>query len=214
MNTFITQVEEETGIRPSQYTIEVVPNIIGTINYDGQEKNIVVEDKLTFQYLYEEITLSSEKTFTSTTSFTSVETITNSFLGLPIGPVRTASASLSFLLLVLIIYAYKDFATNRTRSIKSQVDKINKKYGSRIILVSQKVKNAQNSIISLHSFSSIIKIADEKELPIFCHRTHEDGSAVYFIVDGDYIYDYETIKTALVRSTEKGEGSEITYANS
>ena len=27
VNTFITQVEEETGIRPSQYTIEVVPNI-------------------------------------------------------------------------------------------------------------------------------------------------------------------------------------------
>ena len=69
----------------------------------GQEKDIQVQDKLIFQYSYDEIILSSEKTFTSTTPFTSTEVITNTFklvgLALPLAPVRTAYTSLSFLLL-------------------------------------------------------------------------------------------------------------------
>ena len=37
INSFITQVEDETSIRSDQYLFEVVPNITGTIAYDGKE---------------------------------------------------------------------------------------------------------------------------------------------------------------------------------
>ena len=70
----------------------------------------------------------------------------------------------------------------------------------------------EKSIISLTSFKSILKIADEKELPIFFHKIHHDGRAVYFIVDGDYLYNYETLKIDLIRSTKKEVGSIEVYA--
>lgn len=41
----------------------------------------------------------------------------------------------------------------------------------------------------------------------------KDGSAIYFIFDGDNVYNYETIKTALIHITEKGIISEKAYAN-
>ena len=36
INSFITKVEDETGIRSDQYTFEVAPNIEGTVSYDGK----------------------------------------------------------------------------------------------------------------------------------------------------------------------------------
>ena len=216
INAFIMQVEEETGIRPSQYTIEVVPTIIGTINYAGKERDIQVEDKLIFQYSYDDIVLSSEKTFASTTPFSTTEVITNTFklvgVALPLTPVRTVSTVVSLLLLLTILYMNKDFFTKRSTQNPSQIDRINKKYGNRIIQVSEKENIAQKSIITLTSFKSILKIADEKELPIFYHNVHQDGRTAYFIIDGDYFYNYETPKTELVRSTKKGVGSDEVYA--
>ena len=58
------------------------------------EKKVPIpeQDKLIFQSSYDEITLTSEKAFTSTIPFTSTEIITNTFklfgLALPLGPVR------------------------------------------------------------------------------------------------------------------------------
>jgi hypothetical protein len=217
VKTFIEQVEEETGISPEQYSIEIVPNILGTINYEGKERDFRLEDRLAFQYTYNEITLASEKTFSSETPFISSEVITNSFtvfgVSMPLILVRTISTLIACILLIVLIYTNKNLLLNRNKPIRSQVDKINKKYGNRIITVSQKLNIDQKSIITLSSFTSILKVADEKELPIFCHKIHEDGSAVYFIVDGDYVYNYETIKSTLIHGTEKGIISDNAYAN-
>jgi len=217
VKTFIEQVEEETGISPEQYSIEIVPNILGTINYAGKEREFNSEQKLVFQYSYDEITLASEKTFSSVTPFKSTEVITNSLtilgITLPLIPVRIVSTIFSSLLLIAFIYVYTNLLSNRVKPMRSQVDKINKKYGNRIITVSQKLNIDLKSIITLSSFTSILKVADEKELPIFCHKIHEDGTALYFIVDGEYVYNYETIKSTLIHSTEKGIISDNAYAN-
>lgn len=215
IGAFILQVEDETGISLPQYTIEVVPNIVGTIKYDGEEKTIQIEDKLTFQYSYDNIVLSSEKKFVSTTSFTTTEVITNTFklmgISLPLTPVRIVSTVLSLLLLLTLLYTNKDFFSKRNTQSTSQIDKIHKKYGNRIIPVSKKENIAHKSIITLTSFKSVLKIADEKELPIFYHKIHQDGRAAFFIIDGDYFYTYETLKTELVRSSKKGVESDEIY---
>ncbi|QBP41864.1 DUF5305 family protein [Paenisporosarcina antarctica] len=78
----------------------------------------------------------------------------------------------------------------------------NKKYGSRIIPVSQKINSAQKSMITLFSIESAIKIADEKELPVFFSRVQQDEKALYFIIDGDYLYQ------------KIGAGKDQAYANS
>ncbi|QUW23535.1 hypothetical protein JSQ81_08555 [Sporosarcina sp. Marseille-Q4063] len=216
INSFITQVEEETGIRSDQYLLEVVPTINGTITYDGKEMPIPEQENLVFQSSYEEIVLISDKSFTSAIPFTSSEIITNTFnffgTALPLVPVRIISMILSILLLLPIIYLNASLVATRKKTSTTQVDKINKKYGSRLIPVSQKINSDDKTMITLQSFKSIIKIADEKELPIFYYRTHQDGSAVYFIADGDYLYRYETVKLTIARSTEEILDGDEAYA--
>jgi hypothetical protein len=216
IQSFITQVEVETEIRSDLYTLEVIPNIQGKILFDGKEKTFQVQDKLTFQYSYGEIKRASEKSFTFSIPFTTSQTITNTFhlfgRKLPLSPVRTVSTLLSIFLLATIIYAYKKLVIHRDRPVTSQVERIHKKYRNRIISVSQKLNITQKSIFTLDSFQSIIKIADEKELPIFFYKDHQTNSGNYFLVDSDYLYNYETIKTDVVPATKKGAGSDNSYA--
>lgn len=216
LNAFIAQVEEETGVRPSQYEIEVVPNIIGTMLNAGKEMDIQIQDKLIFQYLTEEIKLASDKTFTSTSPLTTNQVITNTLtlfgIPLPLNLIRIISSLVSILVLLAIVFSYKFLMVDRGKLVPSQVDKINKKYSSRIIKVSQKVNMTQKSKLSLDSFSSVLKIADEKELPIFLYEDQQNDSAVYFIVDGDYLYSYETTIIDPVPVTTKGRRKGKTYA--
>lgn len=211
VQAFISQVEQETGITPDQYTLEVLPNIQGTIKYSGVEKPYRVQDRLIFQYSMEEIPLASEKSFTSIVSFTFSQVMTKKIeafgIELPLRFVRISSALLSILLLVTTIWLKTDSLS--TESLEIEI--INKRYASRIIPVSQKINIAQKSIFSLDSFKSIIKISDEKELPIFFNKDHKEESAVYFIVDGDYLYTYETPKTNN-SDMKKITGSDKAYA--
>lgn len=206
ITTFIAQVEEETGIRADQYSIEIAPNIEGTIFYDGKTESIPEQESLVFQLTNDELILLSEKSFKNVTHFTSTGIMTNGFIflgsSLPLVHVRVISSIFSFLMLLSLIYLYPILMASRKKSSANQVDKINKKYGNRIIPVSQNINSEEKTMITLLSFKSIIKIADEKELPIFYHRIHQDGRAVYFIADGDYLYNYETIKLTIARSTE------------
>jgi len=216
VNAFVLQVEEETGIKSPQYAIEIVPNIQGTIHYDGKEMNIQEQGNLAFQYSYDEITLASEKMFTSTTPLPTTEMNPNTIklfgLTLPVNPVRIISSLLSLLLLLTIVFVYKNIVTNHDKPITSRVEKINKKYIGRIILVSKKINIDHKSILTFDSFKSVLKIADDKELPIFFYNDHQDGSVIYFIVDGDYLYSYETSITDLIPRTAKRIRKEKTYA--
>lgn len=160
--------------------------------------------------------LLSEKSFNNTTHFTTTGIMTNGFTffrsNLPLVPVRVISSIFTFLMLLSLIYLYPILMASRKKTSGNQVDKINKKYGNRIIPVSQKINSDDKTIITLQSFKSIIKIADEKELPIFYHRLHQDGSAVFFIAEGDYLYRYETVKLTNAHSTEEILDGDEVYA--
>ena len=215
MKTFITQAEEETGVRSDQNTIEVIPTIKGTINYDGQEVPFQVNEKLIFQYTYEKIILASEKSYTSSLPFSTTKEITNSMgifnLELPVDIVRIVSAFLSITLLISTLFiGYKTQWKVRIKPIPTQIEKINKKYSSRIIHVAEKINTNQKSIITVQSFTSILRIADEKELPIFHINNQQSEFATYFIVEGEYFYQYEVskIENVLSRSSKKAPGSD------
>ncbi|WP_342433986.1 DUF5305 family protein [Neobacillus sp. FSL H8-0543] len=213
VKSFILQVEDETGIRPNQYTLEILPNIQGTINDSGVEKAFQLQDRLIFQFSFEEILLASEKSFTTMTSFTSSQVMANTFhffgQELPFILLRIICTLLSVFSLLLILFVIKSRKTGRRIPILSETEIINKKYSSRIISVSQKINIVQKSIFILDSFKSVIKIADEKELPIFSSKDHKEESTVYFIVDGDYLYTYETNK---MTETEKKSRNDKAYA--
>jgi Family of unknown function (DUF5305) len=198
VKSFIMQVEKETGITPTQYTLEVLPNIEGFIKDAGREKAFQVQDRLVFQYTFNEILLASEKNFTSMIDFSSSNVDVNSFsifgFGLSLYYVRIGSTAFSFLLLLAFLFLHRNSNVFSTTKNASEMEIINKRYANRIIPVTQKINISQKSIFVLDSFKSILKIADEKELSIFLNKDQKEASAVYFIVDGDYLYTYETIK--------------------
>jgi len=78
---------------------------------------------------------------------------------------------------------------------------ISKKYGKRIITVTQKMTASNRSIINLNSFKSILQLSDEKKLPIFLNKNPEEGRPIFFIVEGNYVYSYESAGRELVRNT-------------
>ncbi|WP_192797456.1 DUF5305 family protein [Psychrobacillus glaciei] len=202
IKNFITKVEDETGVRADKYTMEIVPNVQGTISYNGTVKDIQMEDHLIFQLSYDEILLASEKEFASSVPFISTKVSSNtiSLFGFDTSPVPVRITSTVFVLLfvVLISYLNKDFMANRKRIVPSQGEKIIKKYGNRLIPVSNKVEIDRKSIVTLNSFKAIIQIADAKELPIFYYE-----SKLYFIIDGDYMYQYEINEMELSRSRSR-----------
>lgn len=218
INAFIGQVEAETEIRAEQYTIEVVPNLEGIIKHAGRDLPIPEQDPLTFQLANDEIVLIGDSSSTSITPFTTTQVLTNTFnffgAALPLGFVRVVSTLLATLLIILLIYVFNNSRTSNEKSSPTEVDKINKKYGGRIIPIDQNINTNHKTIIILQSFKDVIKIADEKELPIFCYKVHLDGSAVYFIVDGDYLYNYKTIKLIIAHPTETVVESDKAYAKS
>ncbi|QCJ44343.1 hypothetical protein FAY30_21900 [Bacillus sp. S3] len=218
VQSFITQVEDETGIHSDQYVLEVIPAINGKILYNGVERTIQIQDALAFQYSFDEISLSGEKTFTTSAPFlTEAQTITNPLkiagFELPLQSVRISSSLLSILLLIFLAVTSKGWLLRRqSKHSASQTDRINKKYRNRVIPVSQKINISQKSIFILDSFQSVIKISDEKELPIFFYKDHQNKSGTYFIVDGDYLYSYETSNTDLVSVAKSEMESEQIYA--
>lgn len=216
VKSFILRVEEETGIRPAQYTLEIMPNIQGTILDSGAEKPFQLQDKLVFQYSFEEIVLASEKEFTSTTASTSSQVIPNTLhvigMDISISFLRVSSLIFSILLLASIIYLYKNSRIHPSAAYTSEIDSINKRYSNRIIPVSQKINIVQKSIFVLDSFQSILKIADDKELPIFFSKDQKEDTGVYFIVDGNYLYTYDVNKMNELHDAENEVRSDKVYA--
>jgi len=91
---------------------------------------------------------------------------------------------------------------------------INKKHGKRIIIVTQDMRGAQRSIIMLNSFKSILQLADEKKLPIFLNKNPEEGRPVFFIVEDDYVYSYESKSRELAWNTRLDTAISSAYAES
>lgn len=212
LNTFITQVEEETGVRHSQYDLEVVPTIQGVLQYSNMERDIQVQDKLIFHYLYDEIKLASEKSFATSIHFNESQTSTNPFrflgLSLPLIPIRATSTTMFILLLLTIVFSFKYLDSSRVKVIKTEAEKLNKKYGSRIIKLSRQIKFEGKTVVPFDTFKSLLKIADEKEQPIFFYEDANDPSQMYLIVDGIYVYTFEpcVIDAPTVTTKDTGNG--------
>ncbi|WP_308637214.1 DUF5305 family protein [Paenibacillus silvisoli] len=217
---FILQVERETGIRSAIYTLDIAPNIKGTLDYAGIASAINVTDKLSFRFSFDQIERTSETTFNAAIPLSKTEVATNTFPAfgseLPLGSVRLASSAISAaLLLALVLLHLSGAAERRSQPKSSAVDNIQRKYGSRVIPVTQKLNTAQKSILSLDSFTSIVKIADEKELPIFSFNDYMGERVTYFVVDGDCLYNFETSsRSERASGAKKGAAHDQAYAKS
>ena len=72
----------------------------------------------------------------------------------------------------------------------TNITKIDKKYKGRIINLERELDVKDKICITIDSFKSLLKIADEREQPVFRKLASQD-LAHYYVVDGDYIYKTE-----------------------
>ncbi|MBB4823355.1 hypothetical protein HNO89_000575 [Sporosarcina luteola] len=196
LNAFITQVEEETGISPSKYSIEIIPRLDGFIQSAGVERDMPHQEPLIFQYGFDSITLASDKTSTLDIEFGGTPSIPNA-VNLGALSISIQSARLISVLLFLITLATL-LAMNRPIWVKRKRapnDVITKKYGSRLIEIDPRQGEWMDlPVLHLTSMKSLIRIADEKELPIFFYKQQEE-KGTYFILDGHFHYKYEIVET-------------------
>lgn len=194
VKAFILQVEKETGVRHSQYELEVVPTIQGNVEYADIVRDFDFQDTLKFNYLSEEIKLASEKSFSSAIHPNGSQIVMNPFnllgFSLPLLPVRITSTSLFLLLLLSILFSFNYLKEETITSDKSEAVRFNKKYRKRVIRIFQQIDVEGKTIVPFASFSSMLKIADYIEQPILYYENAIDHSGMYLIVDVVCVYTF------------------------
>ena len=107
---------------------------------------------------------------------------------------------MSLLLLALIS---SDILRNRLKRYNlTDAERIDIKYRGRLIPIKQQLDMCNS--LKLESFESLLKIADDKEQPIF--RYEDLNKAVmYYVVDGKHIYSYSVDNHSTVQFNGKSK---------
>ena len=191
---FIAQVEEEIGMVMRTYYLVVKPELTGTLTYEGRTQSIQAlseGNQLRFLYNTNRLSIEGEKSFASELTLKK-EVVQQQFFYLfgakiPSVFLKGIFAGLSLLfLVVLCLFIWQDKSTQGTLSASEQIDK---RYGSRLLQIKKEINTSGKTKICLASFSSLVQIADERELPIL-RFSFEKLNVVYFILDGDLLYYY------------------------
>lgn len=194
VKTFILQVENETGVRHPKYELEVVPTIQGELHYSDKVKEIDIEDKLIFDYLPLEIKLASEKDYSTAIQPNDSQTLTTPFnvlgFSIPLLVIRIVWTSLFLLLLLSILFSLVYLDEGPVSDGTSEAERLSKKYGRRVIPIAEQIDFTGKTIVHFATFTSVLKIADEIEQPIFFYEDGNDDSQMYLIVDLFCVYTY------------------------
>ena len=195
LQNFIDQVEEETKVPAGKYLLKVKPIVTGIIV--GSEKiDIDQSPELTFELKGNTLQIIGDKEYSKETVFKKTEVLTEpfQFFGqeLAVFTARKVFGILSVGLLILMLIIVKLFGFQRVLlggRATSRAAKIDKKYRSRMVSIKEALNNVSKHSVALDSFKSLLKIADEKELPILRYENGREN-AIYHVVDGEYVYNY------------------------
>ncbi len=201
---FIAEVEKDLSIRPEFYTLEVMPNLAGTVSRDGMVQEIQQADNLKFQIYFEEVLLASDTSFTSSYPYSETMTYTNTLhlfgLGISITLLRNICTAAAAFFLLAILLMNKEGLISRMNRSSSESVKIERKFGDRLIPVSQEMQTEGKNIISFDSFKSLIQLADAKDLPVFQFKDTPLHTVHYFVIERDYIYQLEVHEATFTRT--------------
>jgi len=210
---YIEKLEEELGVAPNQYLLKVQPVVEGTITANKDVMPIDPIPEMTFSLNSREIVLLGEKDFEKEIPVKKSEVSMADFNILGVTVPLTA-ARITFLLISLCILIYLSIpimsVMKHTRDEMPESNIIDRKYRKRLIYLKDKVDLAVEHILSLDDFGSLIRIADEKELPIL---RYEDpvSNIVYYVVDGQCVYSYQP--QSIVKNKEEiGVNNVSSYA--
>ena len=193
---FMEKIETEIDARPNRYILEITPIIDGTITYNDKEIPIEQDAKTSLNYSQTQICVNEKSGSIKATPIITESIIPQvlNIVGLKI-PMKLAKylfgsiyLVISIISILMGIYHFDEY-----RSRLSEVQIIDKKHNKRLINIMQEINESAKDKVILDSFRSLIKISDEKEIPILCYK--DRNKAIYYAIDGRYIFLYSIDNT-------------------
>lgn len=204
---FITQVEAETNAQPYEYYLKILPVINGEITYKehhaGLESPLPLLFKLTGNSIErvaemrgEVIANDNSLLFERSTPATEDAIVQQSvvFLGIDLPVIAARSI---FIILTAASAIYWILYFRKVRKMKfdllSEEQIIEKRYAKRILNSNIDIKCLSNQY-ELCAFKDLVRLADERELPIF--KGEQNSEYVYYLViDTNTVYSYTAEKS-------------------
>ncbi len=190
ISTFIKGVEKEIKLGSGKYLIKVKPQLEGNIFSCDKKIPIKNDTEFIFEYNGRYLKLASEKEFSEKNKTEKIQKtkqyfniFNNKVSLLKVRYISTILALISLLILAtMLVHKIKKAKFNASKS-----DKIDKKYSSRLIYIEDDISAFDKEIIDVENFKSLLKVADERELPILRHK-NQVGSVSYYTIDNNCVY--------------------------
>jgi hypothetical protein len=203
-----TQImEQELGYSSDRYLISINPIIEGTIKAGNKSNPIASPPELTFSLTSRDISLIGEKSFVNDNPVQETEVLVSdyNFMGfsIPLSIARLVSFILTLGPLTYISLYTVNALRNQKENIYQSVA-IDLKYKNRLINLKRSFDYSDKYILIVDDFKSLVRIADEKELPIL----RFEASAVsvnYFVINGQCIYSYQCDNTSQINHSNAEE---------
>lgn len=135
---------------------------------------------------------------------------------LPKKPLLIGSSILLFLLICAIIWISVFTAGVRTNPIELELNKITKKYSSRLVALHETCQISDCETVSVNSFKDLILVADEVRKPIFRNSSAGSLGTEFFVYDDPkkYIYRAEYLKELVKNLDEAPASNSTVFASS
>ncbi|NLX69829.1 MAG: DUF5305 domain-containing protein [Clostridiales bacterium] len=207
---YTEEIENELDFSPDQYKLSIIPVIEGTIKAGDKSNPIASPPELTFAFTSREITPISELNFVNDNPIKETEVLSSGYslmgLSISLSVARLVSSILTLVPLTYIVYFIANVLKKQKKNVYESVA-IDLKYKNRLINLKRSIDFSGKCILILDDFKSLVRIADEKEMPIL--RFEDSAANVdYYVIDGQCIYNYRCDNNGIILQS-KGEEQTI-----
>jgi len=188
----ITAVGKAIQADASDYTVVVDPHLTGTVGSGNATEALNWDPTLTFQVGNGTWQVKGPLTRTHEVRFASSTSVPVRMLG-GLAPQVVRDVSGLAAVALLLVGALLLRRGRPERRELSEWERIDRRYRSRIIPLTLHLPGLRREILRLPSFPDLLRLADERELPIL--RAESAGAVEYLIVEGDIAYGVRCPKT-------------------
>lgn len=192
INNYVKKVEEEIQVRPSKYYLKIKPLLTGKVKYKGEEIPIDESPELSFEIRNGLLLQQGEKEYLKESKLERINRVHQDFnlfgVEMPLAAARYLFSLIALFGLLILLNEVIQLMKRR-KSMQTEAQKIDKRYHNRIVDVKNKVSSEKKNLLVLESFKALIRIADERELPILRYK-HNIESVTYYVADGIDLYLY------------------------
>ena len=181
-------IQKALQAAPSSYTVVLDPRLGGTVRMAGQTERITWDPKLTFSLQGNYWAASGRLAKTHVVHVQTVHDVPAYFtpfgLRLEPGSARNLFGGIGLLLVAVAILLA--VLGREKREPLPAWQRIEQRHRSRIVKMSLNVQTLRRDLLQVESFDALLRIADDKELPVL--RAESQDTVDFVVIDGDLAY--------------------------